>query len=94
MRRQRNVPQMKEQSKTPEKELNKMGISNLSDAEFKTQVIRKLKELTGYFDSIKKTQAEMKVILREIKKNVQGISSGADEAKNQINDLEYKEEKN
>ena len=35
----------------------------------------------------------MKVILREIKKNVQGISSGADEAKNQINDLEYKEEK-
>ena len=27
---------MKEQNKTPEKELNKMEISNLSDAEFKT----------------------------------------------------------
>ena len=26
---------MKEQNKTPEKELNKMEISNLSDAEFK-----------------------------------------------------------
>ena len=31
MRRQRNMAQMKEQIKTPEKELNKMEISNLSD---------------------------------------------------------------
>ena len=36
MRRQRNMAQMKEQNKTPEKELNNMEISNLSDAEFKT----------------------------------------------------------
>ena len=36
MRRQRNMAQMEEQNKTPEKELNKMEISNLSDAEFKT----------------------------------------------------------
>ena len=35
MRRQRNMAQMKEQIKTPEKELNKKAISNLSDAEFK-----------------------------------------------------------
>ena len=35
MKRQRNMAQMKEQIKTPEKELNKMEISNLSDAEFK-----------------------------------------------------------
>ena len=44
-----------------------MEISNLSDAEFKTLVIRMLKELSGYFNSIKKTQAEMKVTLNEIK---------------------------
>ena len=55
---------MKEQNKTPEKELNEMEISNLSDAEFKTLVIRMLKEFTGYYNSIKKTQAEMKVALR------------------------------
>ena len=61
---------MKEQNKTPEKELNKMEISNVSDAEFKTLVIRMLKELTGYFHSIKKTQAEMKVTLSEIKKKI------------------------
>ena len=42
MKRQRNIAQMKEQCKTPEKELNKMEISNLSDAEFKTLAIRML----------------------------------------------------
>ena len=45
---------MKENNKTPEKELNKMEISNLTDAEFKTLVVRILKELTGYCNSIKK----------------------------------------
>ena len=45
MRSQRNKAQMKAQSKTPEKELNKMEVSNLSDAEFKTLVIRMLKEI-------------------------------------------------
>ena len=53
MRRQRNMAQMKEQNKTPEKELNKGEISNLSDAEFKTMVIKMLKELSGYCNSIK-----------------------------------------
>ena len=43
MRRQRNMAQVKEQIKTQEKELNKMEISNLSDAEFKTLAIRMLK---------------------------------------------------
>ena len=36
---------MKEWRKTPEKELKKMEIRNLSDAEFKTLVTRMLKEL-------------------------------------------------
>ena len=45
---------MKEQNKTPEKELNKMEISNLSDAEFKTLVIRMRKELSEDLNSIKK----------------------------------------
>ena len=36
----------------------------------------------------------MKVTLSEIKKNLQRTNGGVDEAKNQINDLEHKEEKN
>ena len=54
------MAQMKEQIKTPEKELNKMEISNLSGAEFKTLVIRMLKKLNEYLNSIKKIQSEMK----------------------------------
>ena len=47
------MAQMKEQNKTPEKELNKMEIANLSDAQFKTLVIRMLKELIEYGNNIK-----------------------------------------
>ena len=47
------MAQMKEQIKTPEKEPNKIEISNLSDAEFKTLVIRMLKELSEDLRSIK-----------------------------------------
>ena len=54
VRRQRNMAQMKEQIKTPEKELNKMEISNLSDPEFKTLVIRMFLELGEDINSIKK----------------------------------------
>ena len=46
MRRQRNMAQMKEQIKTLEMELNRMEISNLSNAEFKRLVIKMLKELS------------------------------------------------
>ena len=63
MRRQRNMAQMKEQVKTPEKQLNKMDINNLSDAEFKTLVIRMLKEISEDLNSIRKIESEMKDIL-------------------------------
>ena len=46
-----------------------------------------LKEIMGYSNSIKKTQAEMKGALSEIKKNLQGTNSGGDEAAIQINKL-------
>ena len=87
------MAQLKEQIKTSEKELNKMEISNLSDAEFKTLVIRMLKELSEDLNSIKKIQSEMKDTWIEIKNNLQVTNSRMDETKNQINDLEYKEEK-
>ena len=48
------MSQMKEQMKTPEKELNEMEISNLSDTGVKTLVMRMLKELCENFNSIKK----------------------------------------
>ena len=60
---------MKEQIKTPEKELKKMEINNLSDAELKTLVKRILKELSEDLNSIKKIHSELKDTLIEIKNN-------------------------
>ena len=84
MNRQRNMAQMKEYIKTPEKELNKMEKSNLSDAEFKTLVIRMLKEFSEDLNNIKKIQSEMKDTLIKIENNLQGTNSRADEAETQI----------
>ena len=80
MRRQRNMSQMKEQIKTPENELNKMEVSHLSVAEFKTLAIRMLKEFSEDLSSIKKTQSETKDTINEIKNNLQGNNSRMDEA--------------
>ena len=84
---------MKEQVKTPEKELNKMEISNLSDAEFKTLLIRMLKELSEDLNSIKMIQSEMKDTPIEIKNNLQGNNRRVDKAENQINDLGIRNKK-
>ena len=61
MRRQRNMAQVKEQIKTPEKELNEMEISNLSDAEFKTLVIRMFTELREDLSSIKRSSQKQRI---------------------------------
>ena len=91
MRRQQDMAIVKERNS--KKELNKMEKSNLSDAESKTLVIKMLEEISEDLNSIKKIQSEMKDTLIEIKNNLQGTNSRMDETKNQINDLEYKEEK-
>ena len=70
MRTQRNMAHVKEQIKTPEKELNTVEISNLSDAEFKTLVIGMLKERSEDLSSINKIQSETKDTQIEIKNNV------------------------
>ena len=85
--RQRNRAQMKDQNKTPEKE---MEVDKQSDAEFKTLVIGLPKELTEYGKSIRE---EMKATLSEKKKNLQGPNSEGKEVRIQINNLEHKEEK-
>ena len=71
-----------------------MEVSNLSDAQFKTLVMRMVKELSEDLDGIKKIQSETKDTLIEINKNLQGNNSRVDEAESQINDLEHKEAKN
>ena len=58
---------MKEQIKTPEKELSNEEIANLSDAEFKTLVVRMLTEMVEYGHKIEEKGKAMK---SEIKTNI------------------------
>ena len=62
------MAQMKEQIKTPEKELSNKEIANLTEAEFKTLVIRMLTELIELGHNMKE---EMKAIPSGIKENIQ-----------------------
>ena len=79
------MAQMKEQIKTPEKQLSNKEIANLSDAEFKTLVIRMLTKMIEYGSKVKE---EVKTIQSEIKKNIQGTNREGKETGTQINDLE------
>ena len=64
--RQKKMAQMKEQIKAPEKiQLSDEEIANLSDAQFKTLVIRMLTELVEFG---RKLEEKMKAMLSEIKK--------------------------
>ena len=82
--RQRNMSQMKEQSKTPERELSNEDIANLCDGEFKTLVIKILTEL---IETGRKMKEQMKDTQGEMKQNILGTNSGRKETRTQSNDL-------
>ena len=86
------MAQGKEQIKAPEIiQLSNEEIANLSDAQFKTLVIRKLTELVEFGH---KLNEKMKAMLKEIKENVQGTNSDGKETGIQINSVDQKEERN
>ena len=82
---------MKEQIKTPEKQLSDKDIANLSEAEFITLVIRMLTEMIEYGCKIEEEGKDMQ---SETKKNIQGTNSEGKKTGTQITDLEQKEEIN
>ena len=83
---------MTEHFKTPEKiQLSEEEIANLSDAQFKTLVIKRLTELVEF---VRKVDEKMKPMPRETKENVQGTNSDARETGTQINGVDQKEERN
>ena len=82
------MAQVKEQIKTPEKELSEEEIGNLSAAEFKTLVIGLLIGMIEYNCKIKE---EVRAIQSEIKKNIQGTDSEGKETRTEINNLDQKE---
>ena len=77
------MAQMKEQSKTSERELNDEERVNLSDGEFKDLVIKMLTELTELDWKMKE---QMKDTQKEIKQNIQGTNSDKKETRTQSTD--------
>ena len=82
---------MKEQIKAPKLELGNEEIANLSDAQFKTPVIRMLTEMVEYGCKI---EGKVKAMQCEIKENVQRTNSETTKTKTQIKDLDQKEKIN
>ena len=86
------MAQMTEHFKAPEIiQLSSEQIANLSDAQFKILVIRRLTQLVEFGH---KLEEKMKAMLRETKENVQGTNSDAKETGTQINGVDQKEERN
>ena len=83
---------MKEHFKATEKiKLSEEEIANLSDAQFKTLIIKMPTELVE-FDQ--KLYEKMKPMLRETNENVHGTNSDAKETGTQINGVDQDEERN
>ena len=65
MKKQRNYSQSKEQEKSPKKINNETGLSSLPDPEFRTEVIKMLKELRKIINrNIDHFNKELKTINR------------------------------
>ena len=55
MRRLRNMPQMNEQDKSPEKQLNEEEIGSLQEKEFRIMVVKMIQDLGKRMEKMKET---------------------------------------
>ena len=70
MKRQRAIYQLKEQDKTPEKQLNEVEIGNLPEKEFRILIVKMIQDLGKRMEAkIKKMQEMFIKDLEELKNN-------------------------
>ena len=68
MKRQRTMYQMKEQEKTPEKQLNEVEIGNLPEKEFRITIVKMIQDLGIRMEAkIEKMQEMFNKDLEELK---------------------------
>ena len=94
---------MKEQDKTPEKQLNEVEIGNLPEKEFRRMIVKmiqdlgkrmeaKIEKMQAMFnkdlEELKNKQTEMNNTITEMKTTPEGINSRITEAEERISDLE------
>ena len=95
--------QIKEQDKTPEKQLNEMEISHLPDKEFRIMIVKMIQDLGKRMEAkigkmqemfnkdleeFKNKQTQMNNKITEMKSTLEGINSRITEAEEQISDVE------
>ena len=95
--------QMKEQDKTPEKQLNEVEVSNLPEKEFRITIVKmiqglgkrmeanieKMQEMFNKdLEELKNKQTQMNNTITEMKTKLEGIHSRITEAEERISDLE------
>ena len=89
--KKKNGPNERTDQSSRKIKLSDEKIANLSEAEFKTLVIRTLTELVEF---VRKVHEIMKPMPRETKENVQGTNSDVKDTGTQINGVDQKEERN
>ena len=97
--------QMKEQDKTPEKQVNEMEIGNLPEREFRIMIVKIIQDLgkrmgakiektqemfNKDIEELKNKQTEMNNTITEMKTTLEGINGRLTEAEERISDLEDK----
>ena len=101
MKRQKNITQMKEQTKNTEVPIIEKEIGNLPEKEFRIMIVKMIKNLENKMekmqDSINKDLEELKNkhtetnnTITEVKNTLEGINSRISEAEEQISELEEK----
>ena len=103
MKKQRTMYQMKEQDKTPEKQLNEVEIGNPPEKEFRIMIVKMIQDLRKRtepkiekmqemfnkdLEELKNKQTEMNNTITEMKTTLAGINSRINEAEEWISDLE------
>ena len=93
--------QMKEQEKTPEKQLSEVEIGNLPEKEFRIMIVKMIQNIGNRMEKIQETfnkdlqelktkQTKVNNTTNEIKNSLEGINRRITGAEEQISDLEDK----
>ena len=101
MKRQRNITQMKEQTRNTEVQINEEEIGKLPEKEFRIMVVQVIKNVENKMEKmqewinkdleeLKNKHTETNNIITEIKTNLEGINSRISEVEEWVCDLEDK----
>ena len=84
MGRQTNNPQSEGKEESPERVINEIQESKISDIEFKTMVIKKLNELSANYQKLHRNYNELTANYINMKKETETVNKGKEEMKNTI----------